>query len=515
MMRQTSTGMSAPTDATPRSGLSTELPFTDRQLLALVAITLLAAMLRLYRLDEWSLWVDEAHTFRDVLKTDDEFWRSENARYPLSYLVLRWLHPVLPSIGEGWLRLPFAFFGILSIPALALVGRHFVGRGAALLAAALLAVHPWHIYWSQNARSYSMVLLFGLMSAGAFYVGWKRRSFWLLGGGVVSLVLAGLCHPSAFLLLGGFLGFVVLRGRRDRQRRGVERWLPMAILGLLLVLTPILLPLVEVFQRNKPDFSLTHLLQTMVFFVRVPILVAAFGGVLWLFDRGDPAAIFLACWTVVPTVALAFASSFIFKTTAQYAFYTLPAFLLLAALTVRMLMDRIQGVGLRGVTMRLVPFGIVFLDMLGPAWLYYARQHGDRPMWRDASHYVQREGRGRVRVLSTNGPSLSYYLNLKGLVRRGDGEPIDVVGIARDKFDDAGGADHYFASQAESAVRDGIDLWVVVSDPELAEMDPGSLGGSYLRRNYHQVRNYPNWLGPKDMTVSVYRFKAPDPPRVR
>ena len=150
--------------------------FTRQHLMLLLAITLCAAFLRLFRLGEWSFWVDEAHTFRDVTSDASAFGDSHVARYPLSFLLLRGMLAILPSTGEGWLRLPFAFFGIASVPALAFVGRNMVGRTAALTAALLLAISPWHIYWSQNCRSYAMVAFLSLLAMGAFFEATRRHS---------------------------------------------------------------------------------------------------------------------------------------------------------------------------------------------------------------------------------------------------------------------------------------------------------------------------------------------------
>ena len=66
--------------------------FTRRHLLYLLGFTLLAGILRLWDLGTWSFWVDEAHTFRDVTRPIDEWWeKGGTSRYPVSFLLLRWL----------------------------------------------------------------------------------------------------------------------------------------------------------------------------------------------------------------------------------------------------------------------------------------------------------------------------------------------------------------------------------------------------------------------------------------
>ena len=195
-------------------------PFTREHLFVLFGITLVGVVLRLFRLGDWSFWIDEAHTWRDVRAPIDEFWHGQTSYYPLSYLLLRGMVAWFQSETEGLLRLPFAFFGMMSVPALAIVGRNVVGRGGALIAALLLAVCPWHIYWSQSARSYSIVLFFVLMAAGTFYTAILRRSVVLHLTALALVIVAGLCHPSAYIMLATLLVFLALQ-LVWRQRRTV------------------------------------------------------------------------------------------------------------------------------------------------------------------------------------------------------------------------------------------------------------------------------------------------------
>ena len=81
---------------------------------------------------------------------------------------------------------------------------------AALLAALFLALSPWHIYWSQNARSYSMVLFFCLVASGAAYYGFRRRSWWMLLTSVAFFFLGGFSHPSAFVVVAAALLYLLL-----------------------------------------------------------------------------------------------------------------------------------------------------------------------------------------------------------------------------------------------------------------------------------------------------------------
>lgn len=496
----------------PEPTARTPHPFGRRELVLLAAITALAAALRLYKLGEWSFWVDEAHTFRDTIAPWERFWSSHVSAYPLSYLTARAFLELLgaPS-SEGWMRLPFVFFGILSVPVLGLVGRQIVGRGTALVAALFLAVSPWHVYWSQNARSYSMVVFFGLLAAGSFYAFLQSRRGLVLVGAVVATLLAGLCHPSAYLLLAAFMVYAahgpIFGGRHGRQARAFEKWLPLGLLALLAGVLAVLLPVVQHVLQAKPEFSLMHLVQTTIFYVRTPVLAAAVGGLLFLFDRGDRAAPFLTAWLAVPLLVLAVLAGTAMKVTAQYAFYTLPAFCLLAAVAVVTLAEGFAARGFRGLLLRVIPAAILLCDMVGHDYLYFEKYHGERPRWREAALFVQRQADGPLRVLTTNGPSMSYYLDPESILKPSPGGAV-VQMNPWDLNDPEEGVtpDRYIARYERRARRDGVDLYVIVTEPELYEMDPRGLASDYLRARFHQIRRYPNWTGPKDMTVLVYRM---------
>lgn len=485
--------------------------FTGTHLLWLLGITVLASFLRLYRIGEWSFWVDEAHTFRDATSDFAQFRQSHVARYPLSFLLLRGMLWILPSTGEGWLRLPFAFFGIATVPALAFVARGMVGRTAALLAATLLAMSPWHIYWSQNCRSYAMVCFLAVLAMGAFFEATRRHSVLLGATTVVLTVLAGACHPSAYLLMGAYLAYWTLSrllstgsAQADAVRSPLEKWLPWLILAAIVAMAPFIVSGISYFARAKPGFSLLHLVQTTVYFVRAPMIVAAIGGFLWLLHRGEHTAFFLACWILAPLVVLSIP---MFGVTAQYAFYTLPAFCLLAGAALRGFVAHITERTLLGHAMRAVPLGILAADALGYGVMYYGSQHGDRPNWRAARDWIDRHAGPQRFVLTTNGPSMCYYLDPEHMLPNESEvvkqmvafEPIDrsEPWLAKDP---AGYLDTYVARSREQ----GREMFVVITEPELDQMDPTGKFDRHLRATFRQVLRLPVWTGPKDMEVLVY-----------
>src|SRR6202044_4007053 len=128
----------------------------------LAAITILAAVLRLSTLDLQSFWYDEAFTPVHVLHpslwaTLRSVTHTENT--PPLWYVLEWADARLLGTGELALRLPSALAGIATVPVAWAIGRELEGRrgrGAAAVCAALVAVNPLFVWYSQEARAYAL-----------------------------------------------------------------------------------------------------------------------------------------------------------------------------------------------------------------------------------------------------------------------------------------------------------------------------------------------------------------------
>ncbi|MCC6784343.1 MAG: glycosyltransferase family 39 protein [Planctomycetes bacterium] len=479
----------------------------------LLLLTVCGAALRLYKLGEWSFWVDEAHSFRDATSSLSEFWSSNVSNYPLGYLLLRGLLEVVPSSGEGWLRLPFAFFGIVSIPMIAIAGRAIVGRRAALLAAAFLTISPWHIYWSQNARGYAPELLFAMVGIFALHRFAEARS--ALWGALAALAIlgAGAWHPSG--LAGIFVAIAFLSiefAQRLELRKRLSRPLPIVVLLVLLgAVVAWIQRTVPTAAEKKPEFSFVHLAQTFAWFLRPEFVAAAFAGLLLMGLRaGRREVVLLGSWLFAPMLVLVVLGSFVMKVTAQYGLIVLPAALLLAA---RLIVELADAVPERGTIPRLLRWTmpLIMVASLGSeGFLYYFKRSGDRPRWREAAHAVRDESKGPVLVLATNEPSLAYYLDRRSFYGRPDPDFV-VRGITSWDIGRAGGGRGYFEKLVAEAREAKRELWFVLTEPELAEWDgDGSLDAA-IRGGAFQRHAFVCMTGPKDMSVLVYR--VPGVPR--
>jgi len=151
-----------------------------------VGILLLAAGLRLWGLGDKALWLDEVMSLRlaaqptvaDMLREVESY----DAHPPL-YTVIHffWMRPgpmrwradgidrgQADMRVEGYARVPSAVFGIGAVVIMVLLARRLYGNAAGFLAGGLMAVSAFHVYFSQEARPYALVVLLTLALTWVF-----------------------------------------------------------------------------------------------------------------------------------------------------------------------------------------------------------------------------------------------------------------------------------------------------------------------------------------------------------
>ncbi len=128
----------------------------------LLAILILATGLRLLHISHQSFWLDEVETVNTVRRAIPSLTMSGTTP-PLYYIIVSYWMRLVPET-EAMLRLPSVLFGIGAVALLFLLGRRLLGSRAGLIAALLMAVSPFHIHYSQEARAYSLMVLLTLLS---------------------------------------------------------------------------------------------------------------------------------------------------------------------------------------------------------------------------------------------------------------------------------------------------------------------------------------------------------------
>jgi len=233
--------------------------FVRRVDFVLVAIVILAVVLRLWGLGRQSFWYDEWLTTEATSGGLADALRHAANRegIPPTYFALLWGWVRVFGDGEVALRSVSALFGAATVPvaysaARELGGRRTVARSAALL----VAVNPMLVWYSQEARPYGLLALLGALSLFAFARAWRRgrRSDYLLWG-LVSAAAVAVHYFAIFLVVAEAAALFLLR--REQARRLVLAGVPVVLVGV--VLTPFALKQYshEPNRRWISEFSLT------------------------------------------------------------------------------------------------------------------------------------------------------------------------------------------------------------------------------------------------------------------
>jgi uncharacterized membrane protein len=193
-------------------GSSSRVAGRRATLVALAAITLLGAALRVFRVGFDDYWIDEVASIQiaqgySILGL---FIRLPFVdRHPgLFYATLKvWM----ATVGEtaAATRLLPALFGIAAIPMLYLLGKRLFGLEVGLVAAALLALSRFHLFHSQNLRMYSLFVLLALVSTYLLLDLRVEQSRRTVGAYVAAAVLLGNTHFFGVLVIAGHLVYIL------------------------------------------------------------------------------------------------------------------------------------------------------------------------------------------------------------------------------------------------------------------------------------------------------------------
>lgn len=181
-------------------------------------LILVALALRLPLLGD-ALFGDEIYTFelvdRDSLRRTLGLARETEGTPPLFY-ALAWLTHWIgdPAVS---IRLPSLLFGVATVPLTYALGSRLAGPAAGAVAAALVALSPFHVYYSTEARAYALagffvvLALLALVSARA-----GSRRWWI----VFALAAAGAAYShytTAFPLAAAVLWSAIARPESRRE----------------------------------------------------------------------------------------------------------------------------------------------------------------------------------------------------------------------------------------------------------------------------------------------------------
>jgi mannosyltransferase len=387
----TGTGDKETTQSPVHQGILSPL---ELSLLAL--ITGLAAVVRFHSLAAKSFWFDEGvsvaiarldwYNFARIL------WRRE-ANMSLYYLLLRyWLHF---GGSEFFIRSLSVLFAIVSVPVIYLLGRSLFDSRVGLIAASLLAVNAYHVQYSQDARSYSLMVLLCLFSSFCFVNYLHLPTRLNRAAYVVTSVLAVYAQFfSGLLVIAHWISLRFLDEHPPVQTRDATRnnWRRIALL-----VSPVVVFVATTGTGPLRWVQRPCLNEVWIFALQFTgnggllLLLAYAAGCLaallpvwstgrirrvrWEFWRYR----FLLCWLLFPILFILGLSLVKPLFVPRYFIFCLPALLLLVAC----------GIARLRPTLLMVAFSLVFSLSVWGTLAYYKRDLDiQRDDWRSATHYL-------------------------------------------------------------------------------------------------------------------------------
>jgi hypothetical protein len=386
-----------------KGGGSAKKSNTLQVILGLAAIILLAVLIRFYKLEAWSFWIDEIYTINRAL---GEYSYSTPITERLLGMTLNYL-----TLDEWSARLIPAIIGVISIPILFFPIKRIFNTRVAFLTVLMLAMSTVHLFWSQNSRYYVALLLFYNLALFAFYLWIESErilylvlTFLFFGLALIERKVALYILPVMMVYLMLVVVYKVERPKGLGWRNILFFIVPVSIGGLIFFIT------------GSPDFQAQFLIHTtnplrfglgVVYDLGLPLVLIATAGAVFSIKEKDRAGILMVSGAFVPLILLLIATPFSLVTS-RYLFATLPSWLILAAIVI----DKVSQMGFAyAKPLALLLIGIIVIDSLSQDVLYFGYQNGNRADWKNAFNLVQNSMEETDLVVASRHEIGDYYLD--------------------------------------------------------------------------------------------------------
>lgn len=383
-------------------------------------IIVLSILLRVINLNQ-SLWLDEA---TQVILSQNSiysiiFQRGVDFHPPFSYLLLHFW--IMVGTSEIWLRMLSVIFGVGAVWITHKLTKILFNKKIALFAATLLAVNPYHIYYSQEIRMYSEAAFFAILSIYFLYLRLKRaRIIYSVGYILSTTALLYTHYDGSFLIPAQFL--YILFTQKKQLKKFISYlvavfllwlpWMPQFIIQLKNGLSAgeylpgwqnvLSLPFIKALPVTFFKFSFGRIdiedgLPFLILAISILIIV-----VLILFKSfenfRDKNYKLVALWFFIPIISALIIS---FKIPLNQPFrilYVLPAFCILLAL----------GINTLG-KLRIFFLMLIILVSISGFTLHYSNPKYWREDWRGAIDFILKNSTYRTAVLFAWSQPFSPY----------------------------------------------------------------------------------------------------------
>lgn len=375
----------------------------------MIAVILTIALILRFVAVNQSLWLDEAINVNNAAALD---FKSLILNYSLSDFHPPLYHAILKAwilfagTAEIAVRTPSIIFGVATVYITYLIGKRLFEEKTALIAATLIATSPLAIYYSQEARMYSLAALAASASVYYFLTLLKKDSLATWIGFITSTVLMLYIDYLPYLLIPVYILYLFIN-KKTISKDTLKTFIP-AFIIIFISLLPWLVILPQQAQIGlsaaaaspawaqvvgSPDLKnlaitfvkftigrISHDNNLTYAFLFAP--VAVFVSFLFIFSlmRISRYRSFLWYW-LMATIVLAYIISFYVPIFAYFRFlFVLPAFYLIIA-------SAINTINWPPLTRT---FLVAFLAInLICSYIYFTSPKFHRENWKEATAYVQ------------------------------------------------------------------------------------------------------------------------------
>lgn len=386
-------------------------------------ILIISVLLRIIKLDQ-SLWWDEAI---NVVNATNLSFLDFVTRYPIGdfhppgYFILLWVWIHFFGFSEIVVRIPSVAFGVATVWLVYLLGKELFNKKIATLASLFMALAPLHVYYSQEARMYSLATFAVILS---FYFLLKKN--WI--GYVLAGVLVLYSDYLPYLIFPTHLIYIIWCERNYFKKTLFFQVISFAFLVPWLFIFPkqlttgtnaaallpgwasvvggadlkqlLLIPIKMILGRISLENKL-------IYSGVISIILFIYSFILWKgIKKFDKPTKLLILWLILPII-LAFLISFYIPVLAYFRLlFILPAFYLLLAKGVLSLPKRLI----------FSVIGLISLISIISLIFYYTNPKFQRENWREAVYTVEQKAKnGGIILFEDNNlpaPFIYYSQNM-------------------------------------------------------------------------------------------------------
>lgn len=241
-----------------------------------------------------------------------------------------------------------------------------------------------------------------------------------------------------------------------------------------------------------------YILLTLVYCLGIPMSVAAFTGSIHSLIYLNKGGLFLICYAVVPLALLLIISPFL-NVFGYYLFFTMPAYLLLAAFCAA---EQTRSSSRQSRILAAAVILIILVGSISQSYLYFAVENGGRPKWKEAFHAVESSiGQNDTVVVSI--PRIAEYYLLEAPKMGSESS----AAISKDSLLQLEEVMAQLGTLETSWRRASQQVWFVLDQASLEVLDKDQKFREWLYANCRMVEEFPVYFRARDRTINIWRLE--------